>query len=80
MSKKYDVEMLTLALHFAFLPDVVNYVSIGVRDAEKAKANVELFTKILFVVLLSILMELGFIQEVMIELSKFSALNLEKEN
>ena len=37
--------MLTLALNFAFLPDVVNFVSIGIRDAEKAKANVELFQK-----------------------------------
>ena len=45
LSKKYNVEMLTMALHFAFLPDVVDYVSIGVRDAEKAKANVELFNK-----------------------------------
>jgi D-threo-aldose 1-dehydrogenase len=45
LSKKYGVEMLTLALHFAFLPNVVDYVSIGVRDAEKAKANVELFNK-----------------------------------
>lgn len=45
LSKKFKVEMLTMALHFAFLPDVVDYVAIGIRDAEKARANVELFRK-----------------------------------
>ena len=43
--KKYKIDMLCLALHFAFLPDVVNYVAIGIRDAEKARVNVELFKK-----------------------------------
>ena len=42
---KYNVEMLTVALHFAILPTVVDYVSIGIRDAAKARANVELFNK-----------------------------------
>ena len=42
---KYKIEMLTVALHFAFLPTVVDYVSIGIRDAAKARANVELFKK-----------------------------------
>ena len=45
LSKKFKVEMLTMALHFAFLPDVVDYVAIGIRDAEKARANVDLFNK-----------------------------------
>jgi len=45
LSKKYKIEMLSLALNFAILPDVVNFISIGIRDAEKAKANVELFHK-----------------------------------
>ena len=42
---KFNIEMITVALHFAFLPTIVDYVAIGIRDAAKARANVELFNK-----------------------------------
>ena len=37
--------MITLALQFAFIPDVVENVAIGIRDAQKSRANAALFDK-----------------------------------
>merc|ERR1712150_196479 len=43
LANKHDIKMITLALQFAFLPEVVENVAIGIRDAQKAGANAELF-------------------------------------
>ena len=43
LANKHDIKMIKLALQFAFLPEVVENVAIGIRDAQKARANAELF-------------------------------------
>jgi len=45
IADKYNVKMITLALQFAFIPDVVENVAIGIRDAQKSRANAALFDK-----------------------------------
>ena len=45
LADKYAVKMTTLALQFAFIPDVVENVAIGIRDAGKSRANAALFDK-----------------------------------
>lgn len=45
LADKYGVKMTTLALQFAFVPDVVENVAIGIRDAGKSRANAALFDK-----------------------------------
>ena len=46
LTAKFNIEMIAVALHFAFLPNIVDYVAIGIRDAAQARANVELFNKV----------------------------------
>lgn len=45
LASKYNIKMITIALQFAFLPDVVENVAIGIRDAQKAHDNAALFEK-----------------------------------